>query len=109
MAKIVGQIQWFGEEMIQERVIEHYEAVSQDTVKNALSSLSRMGIVQMIKEEVQEVVVTSVKLNVATDKLKQVELHISNFLKSRFAKSVKGLVDPTRSSVMLDFPFLAKL
>lgn len=95
--------------MIQERVIEHYEAVSQDTLKNAINSLSRMGLVQIIKEEVQEVMVLSVRLNVSGDKLKQTEIHISNFLKSRFAKSVKGLVDPTRSSVMLDFPFLAKL
>jgi hypothetical protein len=53
--------------------------------------------------------VQSVKLNVPVEKLKSMEVHLSNFLKSKFAKSVKGIVDPSRSSVMLDFPFLAKL
>lgn len=95
--------------MIEERVIEHYEAVSQDTVKNAIGAFSRLGIIQVFKEQLQDGAVQSVKLNVKPEVLKQTEVHISNFLKSKFAKGVKGLVDPSRSSVMLDFPFLAKL
>lgn len=45
--------------------------MSQDTLKNAIGAFKRLGIIQLFKEEVQEVVVQSVKLNVTAEVLKR--------------------------------------
>ena len=39
VSKFIIQIQWFAESLYEERVLEHYESCSQDTIKNAVSIL----------------------------------------------------------------------
>ena len=68
---LLTQVQWFGERMIDEKLIEHYEAISQDTVKNALQAYARMGVIRLIKEEVKgQGTVQNVKLEATEEVLK---------------------------------------
>jgi len=43
------------------------------------------------------------------DKLKAMEDHIKKFLKDSFAKSVNSPIELARKSVLLDYPFMAKI
>lgn len=43
------------------------------------------------------------------EELKKMEGKISEFLKSKYAASIKGLLNSGRGSVNLDFPFLSKM
>lgn len=98
--------------MINERFLEFYEAISQDTIKNSLSVYSKMGLIKIVKEDIKgKGVAQFVKLSATEDALKELETHLSVFLKSNFARTVKGKFQDSskRSSVALDFPFLAKL
>ena len=50
-----------------------------------------------------------VELAMPEEKIKAVEDHIKKFLKDSFAKSVNSPIELARKSVLLDYPFMAKL
>lgn len=50
-----------------------------------------------------------VELAMPEEKIKAMEDHIKKFLKDSFAKSVNSPIELARKSVLLDYPFMAKL
>ena len=49
--KLIIQIQWFAESLYEERMLEHYESCSQDTIKNAIGIAKQWDLIQIIKEK----------------------------------------------------------
>ena len=72
-AKLQSEIQWFGQSLITQRIILYLEAISMDTIKNSLGTLSSL---KMIKE-VSESGKTGVKVIAEEEKLKSLEGKIS--------------------------------
>ena len=50
-----------------------------------------------------------VKLNAPEEQLHDLENHLNKFMKNSYAKSVDSPIDIARKSVLVDFPFMAKL
>lgn len=48
-------------------------------------------------------------LNTSEEQLHDLENHINKFLKKTFANSMDSPIDVARKSMLLDFPFIAKL
>lgn len=44
-------IQWFAESMYEERVMEHYESASQETIKNAVNIYKGMSLITIERED----------------------------------------------------------
>lgn len=76
-----------------------------DTLKNSTAILTDFKIISPQKEGSKN----GVKVTAPEIKLKEMEERISLFLKSKYASSVKGIINGGRGSVTLDFPFLSKL
>lgn len=49
------------------------------------------------------------KVNISEDQLHDLENHINKFMKNSYAKSVDSPIDIARKSMLVDFPFMAKL
>lgn len=48
-------------------------------------------------------------LSTSEEQLQDLENHVNKFLKNAFAKSVDSPIDIARKSMLVDFPFMAKL
>lgn len=92
MAKFLSEIQWFAQSLINERIISHVEAISVDTIKNAVAVFTKMKYLKNLKQEENGVEVPAVKVEVPEGKIKELEEKIEIFLKSSYAKSVKGIL-----------------
>ena len=102
-----SEIQWFGQSLFTERIILHLEAISMDTIKNAISQLISMDVIKGGSHAGKH----GMKVVVGEQQLKGLEGKISSYLKSKYAASLKGIIGfgQASSSVNLDFPFLPKL
>ena len=107
LEKLHSEIQWFGQSLFTERIILHLEAISMDTIKNAVSQLIKMKV---IKEGSKNSRIGMVVM-VPEEELKILETKIAIYLKSKYAGSMKGVLGMGRSSsaVNVDFPFLPKI
>lgn len=98
--KLVCQIQWFADNMYQERVITTYESCSLETIGNALKTFTIWGV--LVKSELDEVgLAPDYAGNV--NKLVDMVEHISQFRNPLSRKSVD-----MRSAAM-NMPFFPKL
>ena len=68
-----------------------------------------MKVISVTKKQMDKGNVEVVDLLMPDDKLKTLEEHIKKFLKDSFAKSVNSPIELARKSVLLDYPFMAKL
>ena len=70
-----------------------------------------MKMIVVFKKEIQKTMVTEeiVEPAMPEEKLKAIEDHIKKFLKDSFAKSVNSPIELARKSVLLDYPFMAKM
>lgn len=68
-----------------------------------------MKVISVARKQVDKANVEVVDLLMPDDKLKALEEHIKKFLKDSFAKSVNSPIELARKSVLLDYPFMAKL
>lgn len=48
--KFMSEIQWFGQSLLNERIITHLESISSDTIKNAVAIFTKMKIILNIKQ-----------------------------------------------------------
>lgn len=113
--KLHQNIQWFAESMYEERVIDHYESCSVDTIKNACKIYQEWNVLTIDSNENAEEPLLGqesepiVKLKMPEEKMKHLEDHISKFQKNAFARSVNSPIDIARKSMLVDYPFMAKL
>ncbi len=49
--KFLSEVQWFGQSLFNERIIGHLEAISSDTIKNAMTAFTKMGLIVLGKTE----------------------------------------------------------
>mmetsp|Transcript_5722 Transcript_5722/g.4894 ORF Transcript_5722/g.4894 Transcript_5722/m.4894 type:complete len:166 (+) Transcript_5722:2976-3473(+) len=109
--KFIQEVQWFAESMYDERIVEFYEACSIDTIKNACSAFKRWKILNSSKKSLEkgqkgdEVI----ELLVPEDALNKLQDHIRKFLKNSFAKSVSSPIEIARKTMLIDYPFMAKM
>lgn len=112
LQKLIIQIQWFAESLYEERMLEHYESCSQDTIKNALIVFKQWEIINILKENVAppgKEKAEIVKLLAKEEKLRNIEDHLKKFQKYIFAKTVTTPIDVARKSILVDYPFMAKI
>lgn len=112
LQKLIIQIQWFAESLYEERMLEHYESCSQDTIKNALMVFKQWDIINILKDTVAapgKEKGESVKLLAKEEKLRNIEDHLKKFQKYIFAKTVTTPIDVARKSILVDYPFMAKI
>ena len=111
LQKLIIQIQWFAESLYEERMLEHYESCSQDTIKNALGVFKTWDVVNILKEVVPpgKEKIEVVKLVAKEERLRNIEDHLKKFQKYLFAKSVTTPIDVARKSILVDYPFMAKI
>jgi hypothetical protein len=51
----------------------------------------------------------SVEVAITEEALNQVQEHIRRFLKNSFAKSVNSPIELARKTMLIDYPFMAKM
>ena len=68
-----------------------------------------MGLIQSSTEENRGEKVQMVKLKVKEPELRAMLERIGQYLKTTYARSLKGVLDVKNVSVNLDFPFLSRL
>lgn len=51
----------------------------------------------------------SIELAITEDALNSVQDHIRRFLKNSFAKSVNSPIELARKTMLIDYPFMAKM
>lgn len=49
--KFLSEIQWFAQSLINERISTHLEAISSDTIKNAVAIFTKMKLIINVKQE----------------------------------------------------------
>lgn len=74
LAKFEEYVQWHIESLYEEKVIDHYEACSLETIKNATKTYASMGIITL--REGRE---TKVEIVAAEEKLTDLENHLRKF------------------------------
>lgn len=52
ISKIYTQIQWFAQSLINDRVSSYLEAISSDTIKNAVNIFIKMRLIANVKQEI---------------------------------------------------------
>ena len=110
--KLVIQIQWFAESLYEDRMLDHYESCSQDTIKNAIAVFKQWDLIQVLKEKDPhnpKEKVEVVKLIAKEERLRGIEDHLKKFQKYLFAKSMTAPIDVARKSILVDYPFMAKI
>ena len=111
LQKMIIQVQWLAESLYEERMLEFYESCSQDTIKNALGVFKQWEILNIVKEadpaskEIRDVV----RLVAKEERLRNFEDHLKKFQKYIFAKSVTNPMEVARKSILVDYPFMAKI
>jgi hypothetical protein len=71
MEKFLTEIQWFAQSLITERIISHHEAISSDTIKNAVSIFTSLKLIKTTYQDYNGTKVSSVVLNVDDVALKK--------------------------------------
>lgn len=101
LSKLLQQIQWFGQSLLNDRVAAFPEAISSDTLKNAIALFAGQGLVAVEKGQV--------KVKAEEGRLREMLQRLEVFLKRTYGKSLKGGLTSKQGSLSLDFPFLSKL
>ena len=65
MQKFLTEIQWFAQSLITERIVLHLEAISMDTIKNAVSKFKQFKIIQTVTDKIEGSDVSFVKINIS--------------------------------------------
>lgn len=62
--KLLTEIQWFGQSLINERICNYLESISSDTIKNAVSIYTNMKIIVATKQDIRGEPIAMVKIAV---------------------------------------------
>ncbi len=54
MQKLIQQIQWFAETLYEEKVMEHYEGCSMETIRNSLNVYKSWNVIKIEKKKVKK-------------------------------------------------------
>lgn len=104
--KLIQSIQWFSDNMYEERNMSYYESCSQENIKNALTTYERIGVLERVSKD------RAYQLGekYANDETKVQELleHIGNFRKTSIVKIVSAH-DELRRALLSEFPEMPKL
>ena len=104
--KLIQSIQWFSENMYEERNMSYYESCSQENIKNCLNTYEKMQVLERIGED------RAYQLGetYAKDESKVQELldHISKFRKASIVKIVSAH-DELKRALLSEFPEMPKL
>ena len=109
LPKLYTQIQWFGQSLVNDRVGNYLEAISADTVKNAVAVYTKIGVLKGVKEERDGEVISAVKVAADEPQLKVLLEKLELYLKNTYGRSLTGILGSRHGSVGLDFPFLSRL
>jgi 1-acyl-sn-glycerol-3-phosphate acyltransferase len=104
--KLIQSIQWFSENMYEERNMSYYESCSQENIKNALSAYEKIQVLERVGSDRAY----QLAEKYAQDETKVQELleHLSNFRKTSIVKIVSAH-DELRRALLSEFPEMPKL
>lgn len=109
-SQIIKRIQWLSESLFEEKVIKYYEACNVESVKNAVALFKETGVMQqkstyiMLSERYRS------DERLLTNLLEQINQYRSHAsVPEVLAKIAPHSSQTLRRSLMVDFPFMAKL
>lgn len=70
MAKLLTQIQWFAQSLINDHICSFLEAISSDTVKNAVNTFIKLKLIAQTKQEIKGEEIPVIKLVADEPKLR---------------------------------------
>jgi len=102
--RAIQSVQWFAENLYQERALSFYESCSQENIKNAVGSLEKQQVLEKLPDQKS----IRVNENYTEEKLQELVDHISNFRKASFIRSV-NVNEDLRRAILAEFPEIPKL
>jgi hypothetical protein len=96
LIKFQEYVQWHIESMYREKAIDHYEACSLETIKNAIKTYATMGILSL-----REGKDTKVEIVAEEEKLTDLENHLRKFI-----MNMKPVTSPELLSRTIKFDIL---
>ena len=109
--KLQQYIQWFAKELFDDRIVEHLESCSLDTLKNAVATYKVMGLIK-VDSEIQETgksLEGIVRTAISENELVVLERRLNKFMKVAYQPTTNNPVDIARRTVFADYPFMSKL
>ena len=104
--KLIQSIQWFSDNMYEERNISYYESCSQENIRNTIDRFEKMGVLECSGNE--KLYQLSEKYMQDENKVQDLLEHIGNFRKASFVKIVSAH-DELRRALLSEFPEMPKL
>ncbi|EAS00429.1 male sterility protein (macronuclear) [Tetrahymena thermophila SB210] len=108
LKKFLQQAQWFTENMHDERIIQHHESCSLDTIKNAIQKYKHFKLIRTYTDADKSGAEENILLLVNEEKLNELETHIQKFLKKGFSQS-GSVSDLAKRTLLSEYPILARL
>lgn len=104
--KLIQSIQWFSDNMYEERNMSYYESCSQENIKNSITAYEKMGVLERIGPDK----LYRIGEKYAKDETKIQELleHVSKFRKASIVKIVSAH-DELRRALLSEFPEMPKI
>ena len=72
LPKLLKQIQCFAQSLLNDHICSFLESISSDTIKNAVNTFIKMGLISSTKIENNGEIIQGIKLSVSEDKLKNI-------------------------------------
>lgn len=102
--KLVDSIQWFAQNLFEDRSINYYEAFSQDSIKNSINNFFKMNVL----EKSAKGVVFSEEYSKDEAKSEGLLEHINNFRKTSLVKMINQHTNLKRA-LLPEFPEMPKI
>lgn len=101
--KLLQSVQWFAENMCEERTLSFYESCSMHSIRQSLHSYEKMNILDVDKKNEREVLLS--EKYIENNLLEELLDHISNFRKTSMVRKV-GAHRDLRRALLAEFPKL---
>ena len=101
--KLQLSLQWFVENLVEERTLGFYESCSRVWIKHSLQNLEKMGILQVTVTANREVTLHDKYIN--SQVLEEYVEHLSRFRKVPMVKKI-GAINELRRALLSEFPKL---
>ena len=106
LEKLIQSIQWFTENMYEERNMSYYESCSQENIKTAILAYEKIGVLEKIGED--RIYQLAEKYSKDETKVQELLEHVANFRKASMVKIVSAH-DELRRALLSEFPEMPKL
>mmetsp|Transcript_32012 Transcript_32012/g.31710 ORF Transcript_32012/g.31710 Transcript_32012/m.31710 type:complete len:821 (-) Transcript_32012:23-2485(-) len=104
--KALQNVQWFAENMYEERGLAFYESCSLENLKNALHTFEKMGVIEHSGPEKLLAISETYSKNEA--KLEELLDHIGNFRKTSMTSTLSSY-DDLKRALLDEFPLMPKI